>query len=112
MTTLVIGSGLVGSQIARILVERGEKPVLMDRAAQPQAIAQIVDPARVTLVASDVYCGSRARVTSSPVPKLPSGPAATNSYTLGDRASSGSTASLNVTVMAETGPPTEPASVG
>ena len=25
MTTLVIGSGLVGSQVARILVEQGEK---------------------------------------------------------------------------------------
>ena len=34
MTTLVIGAGLIGSQVARILVERGEKPVLMDVAAQ------------------------------------------------------------------------------
>ena len=25
MTTLVIGAGLIGSQVARILVERGEK---------------------------------------------------------------------------------------
>jgi nucleoside-diphosphate-sugar epimerase len=54
MTTLVIGSGLIGSQVARILVERGEKPVLMDFAAQPQAISQIVDLAKVTLVAGDV----------------------------------------------------------
>src|SRR6188474_1100939 len=54
MTTLVIGSGLIGSQVARILVERGERPVLMDLAAQPQAIGQIVDPAKVTLVAGDV----------------------------------------------------------
>ncbi len=54
MTTLVIGSGLIGSQVARILVERGEKPVLMDSAAQPQAIGQIVDLAKVTLVAGDV----------------------------------------------------------
>ena len=37
MTTLVIGSGLVGSQVAQILTERGEKPVLMDHAAQPGA---------------------------------------------------------------------------
>jgi Trk K+ transport system NAD-binding subunit len=37
MTTLVIGSGLVGSQVARILVERGEKPVLMeDQVALPK----------------------------------------------------------------------------
>ena len=54
MTTLVIGSGLIGSQVARILVERGEKPVLMYHAAQPQAIGQIVDLAKVTLVAGDV----------------------------------------------------------
>ena len=54
MTTLVIGSGLIGSQVARILVERGEKPVLMDCAAQPQAIGQIVDLSRVTLIAGDV----------------------------------------------------------
>ena len=54
MTTLVIGAGLIGSQVARILVERGEKPVLMDVAAQPQAMGQIVDLAKVTLVAGDI----------------------------------------------------------
>jgi nucleoside-diphosphate-sugar epimerase len=54
MTTLVIGSGLIGSQIARILVERGEKPVLMDSAAQPQAIGEIVGLDKVTLIAGDV----------------------------------------------------------
>ena len=54
MTTLVIGAGLIGSQVARILVERGEKPVLMDHAAQPQAIGQIVDLAKVTLIQGDV----------------------------------------------------------
>ena len=54
MTTLVIGSGLIGSQIARILVERGEKPVLMDVAAQREAIGQIVDLDKVTLIAGDV----------------------------------------------------------
>jgi nucleoside-diphosphate-sugar epimerase len=54
MTTLVIGSGLIGSQIARILVERGEKPVLMDSAAQPQAIGEIVGLDKVTLINGDV----------------------------------------------------------
>src|SRR3954467_12288195 len=54
MTTLVIGSGLIGSQIARILVESGEKPVLMDTAAQREAISQIVDLAKVTLIQGDV----------------------------------------------------------
>jgi nucleoside-diphosphate-sugar epimerase len=54
MTTLVIGSGLIGSQVARILVERGEKPVLMDYAAQQRAIGEIVDLAKVTLIVGDV----------------------------------------------------------
>jgi nucleoside-diphosphate-sugar epimerase len=54
MTTLVIGAGLVGSQIARLLVEKGERPVLMDRAPQPRALARIVDLSRVTLVEGDV----------------------------------------------------------
>jgi nucleoside-diphosphate-sugar epimerase len=54
MTTLVIGAGLIGSQIARILVERGEKPVLMDHAAQPTAIGQIVDLGKVTLIPGDI----------------------------------------------------------
>ncbi len=54
MTTLVIGAGLIGSQVARILVERGEKPVLMDVAAQRESIAQIVDLDKVTLIQGDV----------------------------------------------------------
>jgi len=54
MAVLLIGAGLVGSQIARILVEKGERPVLMDRAPQPKALGQIVDPTRVTLVEGDV----------------------------------------------------------
>ncbi|MSQ72825.1 MAG: NAD(P)-dependent oxidoreductase [Betaproteobacteria bacterium] len=54
MTTLIIGAGLVGSQIARILVEGGETPVLMDQSAQPQALSQIVALDKVTLVAGDV----------------------------------------------------------
>ena len=54
MPILVIGAGLIGSQVARILVERGDKPVLMDPGAQVQAIGQIVDLAKVTLIAGDV----------------------------------------------------------
>ncbi len=54
MAVLIIGAGLVGSQIARILVESGEKPVLMDQSAQPQALSQVVDLERVTLAAGDV----------------------------------------------------------
>ncbi len=54
MAVLIIGAGLVGSQVARILVEQGERPVLMDRAPQPQALGEIVDLAKVVLVQGDV----------------------------------------------------------
>lgn len=54
MAVLIIGSGLVGSQIARILVEEGERPVLMDVSPQPEALADIVDPNRVTQAQGDV----------------------------------------------------------
>jgi nucleoside-diphosphate-sugar epimerase len=54
MAVLVIGAGLVGSQVARILVEQGERPVLMDRAPQARALSQIVDVENVILVEGDV----------------------------------------------------------
>jgi len=54
MTVLVIGGGLIGSQIARLLVEAGERPVVMDAAPQRDALADIVDPDRITLVQGDV----------------------------------------------------------
>ena len=54
MTTLVIGAGLIGSQVARILAERGEKPALMDVAAQTKSIGEIVDLSKVTLINGDV----------------------------------------------------------
>lgn len=54
MTVLIIGVGLVGSQIARILVEDGEHPVLMDVDPQTAALGEIVDLSKVTLVRGDV----------------------------------------------------------
>jgi nucleoside-diphosphate-sugar epimerase len=54
MAVLIIGAGLVGSQVARILVEQGERPVLMDRAPQPGALGEIVDLAKVDLLQGDV----------------------------------------------------------
>lgn len=54
MAVLIIGAGLVGSQIARILTEQGERPVLMDRAPQPRALAQIIEVSKITLVEGDV----------------------------------------------------------
>ena len=54
MSVLVIGGGLIGSQIARILVEAGARPVVMDLAPQREALADIVDPEKITLVRGDV----------------------------------------------------------
>ena len=54
MAVLIIGGGLVGSQIARLLVDAGERPVIMDRAAQPEALADIVELSRVRIVEGDV----------------------------------------------------------
>lgn len=54
MAVLIIGGGLVGSQIARLLIEAGERLVIMDRAPQPAALADIVDLARVRVIEGDV----------------------------------------------------------
>ncbi|MSQ50705.1 MAG: NAD(P)-dependent oxidoreductase [Betaproteobacteria bacterium] len=54
MSILIIGSGLVGSQIARILVEQGERPTLLDQRFQREALSQIVDLAKVDLVEGDI----------------------------------------------------------
>lgn len=54
MTVMIIGVGIVGSQIARILVQRGERPVLMDRAPQQAALREIFDLSRAALIEGDV----------------------------------------------------------
>jgi nucleoside-diphosphate-sugar epimerase len=54
MATLVIGAGLVGSQVARQLVEEGETPVLMDVGHQRDALGEILPLDRVRLVDGDV----------------------------------------------------------
>ena len=54
MAVMIIGVGIVGSQIARILVEKGERPVLMDRSPQLTALGEIVDLSRVVLIEGDV----------------------------------------------------------
>ena len=54
MTTLVIGAGLVGAQVARILIEKGEKPVLFDTAPQTDALAEHFDPAKAALEVGDI----------------------------------------------------------
>jgi nucleoside-diphosphate-sugar epimerase len=54
MPVLIIGAGLVGSQIARILVEQGERPTVLDQRFQREALAQIVDLSQIDLVEGDI----------------------------------------------------------
>ncbi len=54
MAVLIVGSGLVGSQIARLLVDEGERPVILDLAPQREALADIVDLSRITLTQGDI----------------------------------------------------------
>ena len=54
MAVLITGSGLIGSQVARILVEQGEHPTILDVSPQLMALADIVDPERVTVVRGDL----------------------------------------------------------
>ena len=60
MTTLIIGAGLVGSQIARLLAEKGERPVLMDRA--PRTPTEAIE--RAAASAPGVTETRRVRVRS------------------------------------------------
>jgi nucleoside-diphosphate-sugar epimerase len=54
MTTLIVGAGLVGAQVARILIEKGERPVLFDYAPQAAALAEVFDLSRAILETGDI----------------------------------------------------------
>jgi len=54
MGLIITGAGLVGSQIAKLTAERGEKPVVFDVNPQPEAINQIVSLEQIELVRGDV----------------------------------------------------------
>jgi nucleoside-diphosphate-sugar epimerase len=54
MTTLIIGTGLVGAQVTRILIEEGERPVLLDVAPQMDALAEVFDPSRAVMEVGDI----------------------------------------------------------
>jgi nucleoside-diphosphate-sugar epimerase len=53
VSVLIIGAGVVGSQVARILIEKGESPVIFDNAPQHEALRDIFDVSRVTIVRGD-----------------------------------------------------------
>ena len=50
MPVLLIGGGLVGSQVANILVGDGEDVTVLDYAPQPESLAENVDVNRLRLV--------------------------------------------------------------
>ncbi len=58
MTLLIVGSGLVGSQIARLEVEQkkdqGEKPIIFDVSPRIDALKDIFDADQSTIVQGDV----------------------------------------------------------
>ena len=54
MAVLVTGAGLIGAQIVRILVEEGERPVVLDLAPQLDAVADIVAVEPLTVVRGDI----------------------------------------------------------
>ena len=54
MKVLIIGASLVGSQVARLLVEHGKRPVLFDKAHQHSALSDIVDIRDVDIEVGDI----------------------------------------------------------
>jgi nucleoside-diphosphate-sugar epimerase len=54
MSVLVIGASLIGSQVGRLLVEDGQRPILFDVAHQESALSDILDLDRVTLARGNI----------------------------------------------------------
>ena len=54
MTLLITGGGLVGSQIAALAIQDGERPLIYDINPQKEAIGKIVDLNKVDIVQGDV----------------------------------------------------------
>ncbi len=54
MAVLLIGGGLVGSQIARILLEMGETVSILDYAHQPDALKENVELRQISTITGDI----------------------------------------------------------
>ena len=63
MTLLITGGGLLGSQIAALAVEEGERTLICDINPQKEAIGNIVDLNKVDMIQGDVLdlCQIRRR---------------------------------------------------
>ena len=54
MSVLIIGSGLIGTQIAKIEVDLGERPIVMELSPQLEAIGRLVDLDKIEVRTGDV----------------------------------------------------------
>lgn len=54
MAILITGAGLVGAQIANILVEQGENPILFDFRPDKEAIKEVVDLEKCKIITGDL----------------------------------------------------------
>lgn len=54
LTVLVTGAGMIGSCVAKELIDRGEKPVVLDSFPRPEYISDVVNSDEIHLVRGDV----------------------------------------------------------
>jgi UDP-glucose 4-epimerase len=54
MAVLITGAGFIGCHTAKLLLERGERVIMLDSSPEPEAIGGIVGADRVTLVRQDI----------------------------------------------------------
>jgi len=54
MSVLLIGGGLVGPQIANILVGQGEDLTILDYSPQPDSLADNVDSSKLRVMQGDI----------------------------------------------------------
>jgi nucleoside-diphosphate-sugar epimerase len=54
MSVLLIGGGLVGSQIANVLIADGDEVTILDRSPQPDSLADITDVNEIRIIRGDI----------------------------------------------------------
>ena len=72
MSVLIIGSGLIGTQIAKIEVDLGERPIVMELSPQLEAIGRLVDLDKIEVRTGDVldFAGLSAVIKEYSVKKI------------------------------------------
>jgi nucleoside-diphosphate-sugar epimerase len=54
MTVLIVGTGLVGSQVLRLEIERGERPIVIDAQPRIEALEDICDPSQAKIIQANI----------------------------------------------------------